>query len=419
MGKYISFGYFNKNYFLYVFYYFLLNVGKNLNLKLFTHYSKEIKSFIEDQPNILIKVLNNSIGLSLCIIPEIFINSGVSIKDDEKETEKEIELKKIFRNKKRIHTIINSIIILIYFSLDKYMVKKSSNLYYNYIIFIIFLFFISVFVFKNKYYKHQYFSLVGIIILLIISYLFQNLFAKSFSAIILLVNILIGITKSISFGYSQLFIRKYYYSSYKSCYVFGMINTIISLALYFLISHIPCKHDCKIKYKGHYYFDNIYSFFNNLTLLKAAYVLIFHFLEVNKLLLFNLIIEKYSLCHLFIPDLITSFFHIIESYYENVHMKNKEQIIKIFIAVVTFLFFIFEIFMALVFIEMIELKFCGLNENIKINIEKRAIQDTKTIKKKKKKRNKVLELSDYIVHLDSLGSEGEEEEEDEDNSNLN
>ena len=408
MEKYISFGYFNKKYFLYVFYYFLLNVGKNLNLKLFTHFSEEIKSFIEDQPNIIIKVFNNSIGLSLCIIPEIIFNTR-SRKDDE-GNQKEKEVKKKFGNKKRVHTLINSVMILIYFSLDKYMVKEPSNLYYNCIIFIIFLFCISVFFFKNKYYKHQYFSLIGIIVLLLISYLFQNLFAKSFSAIVLLVNILIGISKSIAFGYSQLVMEKYYYSPYKTCYVFGMINSIISLVIYFIISHIPCNHDCKINYKGHYYFDNIYSFFSKLTAKQAAYVLIFHFLEVNKLILFNLIIEKYSLCHLFIPDLIISFFHIAESYYENEDVKNKDRIVKIFIVIITFFLFITEIFMSLIFIEMIELKFCGLNENIKINIEKRALQDIKTIKRKKKNSTKIVELNNYIVRLDN-DNEGEEEEE--------
>ena len=325
MGEYISFGYFNKTYFLYVFLYFLLNVGKNLNLKLFTHFSDEIKSFIEDQPNIFIKVLNNSIGLSLCIVPELLINYDVSKKNEENEINKK------YYCKKKVHTIINALTILIYFSLDKYMIKNPHNLYYNYIIFIIFLFIISIVIFKNRYYNHQYFSIVGIIILLIISYTFRNIFAKSFSIDILFVNILTGITKSISYGYSQLFMAKYFYSPLKICYQFGMINSIISLILYIIISHISCEYDCKIKYKNKYYFDNIYSYFNNLTIIKAIYVLIFHFLEVNKLFFFNLIIEKYSLCHLIMPNLIISFFHIIESYYEDI--RKTDVTIRVIIVI--------------------------------------------------------------------------------------
>ena len=395
MGEYISFGYFNKTYFLYVFLNFLLNVGKNLNLKLFTHFSDEIKSFIEDQPNIFIKVLNNSIGLSLCIVPELLINYDVSKKNEENEINKK------YYCKKKVHTIINALTILIYFSLDKYMIKRPRNLYYNSIIFIIFLFIISIFIFKNKYYNHQYFSIVGIIILLIISYIFQNIFAKSFSIEVLFVNILIGIIKSISFGYSQLFMTKYYYSPLKICYEFGMINSIISLILYFIISHIPCEYDCNIKYKNKFYFDNIYSYFNNLTIIKAVYVLIFHLLEVNKLLIFNIIIEKYSLCHLIMPDLIISFFHIIESYYEDI--RKKDAIVKVIICILTFFFFVFEVFMSLVFIEIIELKLFGLNKNIKKNIEQRAIRDieaTKNVEEKTIKED-ILELNGYLVNFDN------------------
>ena len=392
MGEYISFGYFNKTYFLYVFLYFLLNIGKNLNLKLFTHFSDEIKSFIEDQPNIFIKVFNNSIGLSLCIIPELIMNIDLSVKKDENE------IKNKFNIKYKIHTIINSLIILIHFSLDKYMIKKPTNLYYNSIIFIICLFIISIIFIKNKYYKHQYFSILGIIILLLISYIFQNIFAKSFSIDILLLNIVIGITKTISFGYSHLFMRIYYYSPLKVCYVFGMINSIISLILYFIISHIPCEYDCKIEYKNKLYFDNIYSYFNNLTITKTVYVLIFHFLEVNKLLIFNLIIEKYSLCHLIMPDLIIGFFHIIESYYKD--NRKRDIIIKINIVILTFFFLIIEIFMSLVFIEIVQLKFCVLNKNIKKNIEKRAIED-KNITESKKIEDSILELGGYLINLDN------------------
>ena len=395
MGEYISFGYFNKTYFLYVFLYFLLNVGKNLNLKLFIYFSDEIKSFIEDQPNIFIKVFNNSIGLSLCIIPELLINHDFSKKKGENE------IKNKYYHKKKVHTIINAFTILIYFSLDKYIIKRPRNLYYNSIIFIIFLFTISIFIFKNKYYNHQYFSIVGIIILLIISYIFQNIFAKSFSIDVLFLNILIGIMKSISFGYSQLFMSKYYYSPLKVCYEFGMINSIISLILYFIISHIPCEYDCNIKYKNKFYFDNIYSYFNNLTIIKAVYVLIFHILEVNKLLIFNIIIEKYSLCHLIMPDLIISFFHIIESYYDDI--RKKDLIIRVIICILTFCFFIFEVFMSLVFIEIIELKFFELNKNIKKNIEQRAIRDIEDIKNDEEKKIKedILELNGYLVNLDN------------------
>ena len=98
------------------------------------------------------------------------------------------------------------------------------------------------------------------------------------------------------------------------------------------------------------------------------------------------------------PDLIIGFFHIIESYYKD--NRKRDIIIKINIVILTFFFLIIEIFMSLVFIEIVQLKFCVLNKNIKKNIEKRAIED-KNITESKKIEDSILELGGYLINLDN------------------
>jgi hypothetical protein len=78
----------------------------------------------------------------------------------------------------------------------------------------------------------------------------------------------------------------------------------------------------------------------------------------------NLILDNYTIFHLLLPwQIYESFNTIIDS------TKDTNNIYLL-------PFHIFEIFFILVFIEFIELKFCGLNYNIKKNIQIRAEQDS-------------------------------------------
>ena len=64
-----------------------------------------------------------------------------------------------------------------------------------------------------------------------------------------------------------------------------------------------------------------------------------------------------------------------------------------------------EIFFILVFLEIIELKFCGLNKYIKKNIEKRALDD---VQESKEEKNNIIEISKgYLVDYDNQISEEE------------
>ena len=68
---------------------------------------------------------------------------------------------------------------------------------------------------------------------------------------------------------------------------------------------------------------------------------------------------------------------------------------------------VFEIFNSLVFLELIELKFCGLNTYIKKNIDRRSIKDVKECFEDKEESIDI--DSNYIIDYNN-----EEEEENED-----
>ena len=80
--------------------------------------------------------------------------------------------------------------------------------------------------------------------------------------------------------------------------------------------------------------------------------------------------------------------------------------IKILDLIIDFILYIFDIFFILVFLEFIELNFCGLNKNLKRKIIIRAEEDIEETKKITK--NLVVD-GQYIVDLDdSLIGENEE-----------
>ena len=82
------------------------------------------------------------------------------------------------------------------------------------------------------------------------------------------------------------------------------------------------------------------------------------------LLLISKIIYDYTIYHIYIP-------YLIKYFIENI-IKNLE----FFVNIVLILIFIIELIVILIFLEIIEINFCGLNENLKRNIELRGIKDS-------------------------------------------
>ena len=136
--------------------------------------------------------------------------------------------------------------------------------------------------------------------------------------------------------------------------------------------------------------ENLYSFFKNFNSLEIFQIFINYFTIGYQQIFFIAIIEKFTICHLFLPFELLSF---LDLFY-----PNRFLIIVLITSTI-------EIFFILVFLEIIELKFCGLNKYIKKNIEKRALDD---VQESKEEKNNIIEISKgYLVDYDNQISEEE------------
>ena len=167
---------------------------------------------------------------------------------------------------------------------------------------------------------------------------------------------------------------KKYYSPLKVCYLIGLINFIVMtfIALFILLI-----------------FNNDLDFIFGLSILKkfGLFRFIIYFIFFSLLigickLLINIILNKYSTLHLFIFFKLDSFLDSLEFIIDK-ESKEKERYEFLIESIMQFI----EIFMYLVYLEIIELNFCGLSENIKNNIQNRAIDEYKEIGKEEKERD--------------------------------
>ena len=333
-----------------------------------------------DEHMLVFRYFVNYIGFSLFIIPEIIIKYKSSSKSN-----KTLSLKYKYKLKDIVIFGLFSLIMLInHFSeifLEIYESTKKIEMPLNlFNFFYLAIITISFIVSKKNYYKHQYISIIIIVFLGVIKDILkltqtqdENFIFKDF-ILLLFLNIIQIISLSFYLSYSKILIDKYLFSPYKLCYLFGFMNATIFLIISFILSYIPCNSEfCLLKYNNEKYFDNLYYFFN-LNLTQKIGYFIYSFNQPISFIFIYIIIEKYTTCHILLPYQIV---YVLQSIGDVKDLNNKYYFIQLFI-------FVVEIFMTLVFLEIIELKFCGLNAYIKKNIEKRALEDVKDSLDKKK-----------------------------------
>ena len=399
MGKYCSFGKFNKRYF-----YIIIGCGISLitgftSMYFFKYYKKNI-DINEIEEHKLLKTLSRYIGFSLCIIGEFFFQKKVS-EDENKPAQKKSCLKKylLYDSDSPITAkdIIFFILICLLLLLDDFMIifikiqKKLGflifNEEYNFIEFIL-LFLITNFIFRINYYKHQFISIILIILLEIFRYVVK-IYNEAHQNILMvfLLQISRALCDCIFFGYLKFLMEDKYCSVFKCCYIFGFVNLIILIVIYIIFSFIPSNNYndfCSLKYGDYYYFDNIFAFLDSLTLGKIISFFFYSLSNGAFQVLINMIIENFTMCHLFIPCQIGQLvINIIETY------RNGRLLSMVITSGV------FEILISFIFHEAIELNFCGLNKNIKKNIINRANEDSVA---NLENFNKI-EINDYIFDL--------------------
>ena len=261
---------------------------------------------------------------------------------------------------------------------------------------ILFLLLLFRFIHNVIFYKHQYISLIIIIITGIVRLfrVFQEFVSKAnkeigyftFGFIILL-----PIIDSVKIYFIQKYMKYNYYSPYFICILIGIIYLIISVIILVIFVNIKCDSEiCKPlseinfdPYEAQHY------------ILLFLYGLSYAFEHLVKFYT----MYTFSAFHYI---LISTFGEIIKFGYK---MLIDFDFIEFIVNIITYFL---EIVAVLVFIETIELNFCGLNVNLKKNIIFRAEKELYSIKKLRKGNEDDVSESNDSEYLNDLSTYKEE-----------
>lgn len=371
MTMLISCGKFDKKYLCYILSLIIYYaISLSFNLIIITS-NKEQQLNVSLKKNLLVSLFLEYFGLSLCFIPELIRKNNSSFKARNDINYGKMTIKDIFN-----FGIISLTSLISNFAYIFHQKFKQTNPILlninNYIVFFIILYILSLFYFKWNYYNHQYIPFFILIIILISRYIYEIYLFSNFNIKIqdilieLSLNSITFLFKAFYIGFTKkILMENYYFSPYKVCYVFGIINGLIISFLLLILSLAPCNKGffCSVEYNEQYYFDNIFNFFNENTFAQISLYLFVYITKTVVYILINMVIQNYSICHIFLLYEIIEFIPKIVAFISAI----LEPKIMVF-----FISYFLEVILVLIFLEKIELNFCGLNKNLKKNIQKRA-----------------------------------------------
>ena len=341
-------------------------IGKLIAELILYFYRDDIKINIHP----FISGINASMGMILAIIPHIYMKC--KSKNDLNKIDEAILFKNSMYNirKKSILSKRQLTIIIIFLCciLD-YIQKILTFLYSQYIINnlwifdIIFLGLFSLYILKIKLYSHQYLSCLimisfGIVLNAIdVEYNVELIYKLLLSFLIeICYNLAVVLAK---YAMDNLFLTPYEISFYEGIFAF-IVNTIflaISTNSELVDPPLLIKLMKSCQYKGKTYLDNFYAYWEEF---KNIEILCF-ILEMIGRSIFNIfghiIAKDFTPSHVIFLLMLGELFLSFKDF-------DAKKIASIFIILV-------ELFMLLIFTEIIELNFCNLNYNTKRNIRKR------------------------------------------------
>jgi len=429
MGKYISYGQYNKN-FKYIIFACFFNILVNLifGLDLNDNFN-EILLFNSKGQKILYKHSR---------VHEIFRNIGVFIfactfykieamLNREEMTSHKIESYSSKESNNQIILIFNDLndemgsisILNFIFVITIYVCIENLSDIYDQLGLMIFDFwmfelliisYINAKMFKLKIYRHQIFailfnSLICILFRLpsfIVAFLMEDdkngislyEYNNWYIALGLFIYIMIITIRAYSYTKLKWFIDLKYISSTKLLIYIGFIGIFVSSISCIIESFIKCSTEinlCKVSENNIYYLDNFIIYIENVSKLENAKEIIY---EICVILLgmicrffalyYDMLIIKfltpvhiifYSSIFYFLIKLIALFYNKIENsnFFKGKEMNDKKRF-YIFLLDMSGNFI--AIFGFLIYLEIIELGFCNLNYNLRKFIEIRSIEDT-------------------------------------------
>ena len=372
--KFISCGIFDKNY---IYFFIIFSFLIILILFSWAFCNKEMNI----EKNISFNMFFQYLGQIFCFIPEIIINKFFF-----KQKEKANKLNNLFKREKKsvaIELIFNDfsniltykdiiyisfacLLILICDYIDM-LIKMSQDyiLFLNdqyYFVILLLLIIFSYLIYRIRFYKYQIISITFIILLAIIRYTIKLIIISKVNILNIFLELVSTFFESIIIVYIKGLMEYKFFSPFKICYVFGSINIIIIIILSTIFFFVYDNNDCYFKENETCYLDNLFQKFSEFRILSALSIFLYSIIYGIIKFLFCYIINKYTIFHLFL---------FIQNREFAKYIYNEPNINAISIIIMS-ISYILEFFMILVFLEIIELNFCGLNENIKRKIKDRA-----------------------------------------------
>jgi len=287
-----------------------------------------------------------SISKCFALIPFIIFNLNSAYYESQKEN----KLKK-----RGIILLINALNIIFKITYFKFFNFNTETIFNWLIIGIILIALFSFLILKEPIYRHQYLCIIIIvaagIALNAIHHVFDNI-----GLIDILVNIFGDTTYSLMIVLKRYVMVNLFCSAYEIVLYEGVFSFVIFSILLIILTNVEIteKYEKKIYiiYEDKAYIDNLYAFidvFNN---------------DKMQIFIFFLILIYYIPYYLFLNLTIknNSVFHVLLILIaeENLFFKYEEDA---FIICMNIFLTIIILFMFLVFIEIIELNFCGLSTN--------------------------------------------------------
>ena len=323
--------------------------------------------------HVIIFKICQALSMFLSIIPFIILKKKSQIKYNPINSNTKKLHKKEYNEKIRKRTItkytlipLTAILTYVFKLIHYYYFHRIGTFFSFWLLDLVFISIFSFLILKTKFYRHQFFSIIIMII---------------FGIILNIINTLKGIDLKKLFSktlnhmlYSFNMVIKKYIIDYTFCYASELLtyDGLITLVLFIITLIFSTKYemktnDCKhTQYNGKCYLDNYYAYYETLNkkevfifIFVLLYYVVYHFF-------FYVTLKEFTALHIFLilifeEDILYDIF-----FANNVAKKDKW---KLYANI--FIFFIF-LFMLLVLTEIIEIDCCGLADNTKRNIIKRA-----------------------------------------------
>ena len=373
--KFISLGKINKKIFLLLFIYIIII---SLNNSIISLIKSEEKYQIG---NIILRYIINFSSFLLYILPEYIIKkkSSISVKKDKQKQKQENGNNRVvylYSNTSKKMSLKNYLILFLIFLLHYILIIFGPEIYLiiygdKFKIFsnefivpisLLFLYLIFRILHKMNFYKHQYLSFLIIFFFDLMKFLVfifaikikEINFNLSYDLLYLIPLIIYVLIGSIQIYLIKRYLYNKYFSPFFVIFIEGIVFEIISIILLPIFLNVECGKDlqpilCEMK--------SVSSLAIILNIFQGILVSIKEFLRIK-------ILDDFTVFHIMILDSIGI---LVDDIYSLISDYNTPQLIlSIFTFLITILFLS-------IFIEIIELNFCGLNFNLKKNITRRAV----------------------------------------------